>query len=122
MLFLHFFVNIRVFKKCFNGKEKLRLLNTIGVSCKVSDTTVKDNEKSIQTVCYPGKEEKNLTETRVRFYKQMKPKTSYYLPPEEKSMLQAIKRVGYQVYYSSRVDETIISDKLFQDNAWIVGN
>ena len=115
-------MNIRVFKKCFNGKEKLRLLNTIGVSCKVSDTTVKDNEKSIQTVCYPGKEEKNLTETRVRFYKQMKPKTSHYLPPEEKSMLQAIKRVRYQVYYSSRVDETIISDKLFQDNAWIVGN
>ena len=28
-----------------NGKENLRLPNTIGVSCKVSDTTVKDTEK-----------------------------------------------------------------------------
>ena len=35
-------------------------------------------------------------------------------------MLQAIKRVQYQVYYSSRVGETIISDILLQDNGWIV--
>ena len=37
-------------------------------------------------------------------------------------MLQAIKRVQYQVYYSSRVGETIISDILLQDNGWIVDN
>ena len=41
-LLFYMFVKIKVLKKCFNGKEKLRLLNTIGVSCKVSDTTVKD--------------------------------------------------------------------------------
>ena len=82
--FLHVFVKIKVLKKCFNGKEKLRLLNTVDVSCKVSDTTVKDVEKSIKTVCYPGKEEKNLTETCVRLYKQRKPKTSQSLPPEQK--------------------------------------
>ena len=33
------------------------LLNTIGVSCKVSDKIVKDVEKFILTVCYSGKEE-----------------------------------------------------------------
>ena len=38
------------------------LLNTIGVSFKVSDSTVKDVEKSIQAVCYPGKAEKILAE------------------------------------------------------------
>ena len=43
----------------------------------------------------------------------MKTKISQSLPPEENSMLQAIKCVHYQVYYSSRVDETIISDILF---------
>ena len=37
-------------------------------------------------------------------------------------MLQAIKCVHYQVYYLSRVDETIISDILLQDNGRIVGN
>ena len=60
-----------ILQKCFNGKEKLGLLNTIGVSCKFSDTTVRDVEKSIQTVCYPEKEEKSLTKTGVRLYKQM---------------------------------------------------
>ena len=37
-------------------------------------------------------------------------------------MLQAIKRIHFQVYYSSRVDKTIISDILLQDNGWIVDN
>ena len=55
-------------------------------------------------------------------YKQRKTKTSQSLPPEEKSMLQAIKRIHFQVYYSSRVDKTIISDILLQDNGWIVDN
>ena len=52
--------------KYLNGKEKLRLLNTTGVSCKVSDTIFQDVEKFIQTICYPGREEKSFTETRVR--------------------------------------------------------
>ena len=62
-------------------------------------------EKFIQIVCYPWKEGECLTETRVLLYKQMKAKTSQSLPTEEKWMSQAIKRVYYQVFYSSRVDE-----------------
>ena len=46
----------------------------------------------------------------------MKAKTFQSLPPDEKLMLQAIKRIHYQVYYWSRVDEAIISDILLQDN------
>ena len=90
-------------------KEKLRLLNTIGVSCKVSDTIVEDVEKFIQTVCYPGIEEESFAETRVQVYKQMKTKTSPSLTPEETSM-QTIKYVYYQVLQASRIDEIIISD------------
>ena len=41
----------------FKGKEKLRLLNTNGASCKVSETSVKDVEKFIESVRYSGKEE-----------------------------------------------------------------
>ena len=63
-----------------------------------------DVEKFIQTVSYSGKEGETLTETRVRLYKQMKTKTSQSWPPDEKSMLQAIKYVHYQVYYWSNVD------------------
>ena len=40
--FLHVAGKIKVIKKCLNEKEKLRRLNTIGVSCKVSNTAVKD--------------------------------------------------------------------------------
>ena len=106
--------------KCLNGKEKLRLLNTIGVSYKVSDKTVKCVEKLIQTIYYPGRIEESLTETRVWLHKQMKTKTFQPLPPGETSMLQAITRVHYQVFYSSWVDETIISNILLQGNGWIV--
>ena len=45
LLFLHGFGKIRVLKKCLNGKEKLRLLYTIDVSCKISETAVRDLEK-----------------------------------------------------------------------------
>ena len=55
--------------KCLSGKEKLRLLNTIGVSCKVSDIIVEDVEKFIQAVCYPGRQEEIFTKTKVRLYK-----------------------------------------------------
>ena len=55
--------------KCLHRKEKLRLLNTVGVSCKVSDTTIEDIEKFIQTVCYLGREQESLTETRLQVNK-----------------------------------------------------
>ena len=112
----------KVFKKCLSGKEKLRFLSTIGVSWKVSDMAVKDVEKFIQTVYYSGKKEGSLTEIRVRLYRQIKTKTSQSLPPDEKSMLQAIKCVLYYVYCWSRVYEAFISDILLQDNVWIVNN
>ena len=49
-------------------------------------------------------------------------KTSQSLPPDEKSMLQAIKSIHYEVYYCSTVDEDIVSDIFLQDNVYIVDN
>ena len=49
-------------------------------------------------------------------------KTSQSLPLKEKWMLQAIKGINYHLFYSSRVDESIISDILLQDNDWMVDN
>ena len=115
-----FVTYLYVLKKCLNRKEKIRLLNTIGVPCK--DTTVKYVEKFIQTVCFSREDEGSFTENKLRLYKQMKLKTSQSLPTNERSMLQAIKRVHYQVYYWPRVNETIISDILLQDNGWIGNN
>ena len=90
-------MKIKVLKKCLKGK-KLRLLNTIGASCKVSEAALTDAEKFIQTVFCSGKEEKGVTETGVRLYKQTKAKTSQSLPPDEKLMLQTFKRILYEVY------------------------
>ena len=77
-------------------------------------------EKFIQTVCHSGKEEDSLTETRVRLYKQMNIITSQSLPPDKKSMLQAVKSIHYEVYYCLTVDEAIVSDILLQNNIWII--
>ena len=37
-------------------------------------------------------------------------------------MLQTSKRILYEVYYWSRVDEAIVSDNLLRDNGWIIDN
>ena len=89
---------IKVLKRCRNGKQ-LRFLNTIVVSCKVSEAAVTDVERFIQTVCCSAKEEMGETETRVRLYKQMKTKTAHSSPPDEKLILQTFKRILYKVYY-----------------------
>ena len=62
---LHATGKIRILKKCLNGNVKPKLLNTICISHKVSDTRVKDVEKFIQNVCYSGKEEESLTKPTV---------------------------------------------------------
>ena len=69
-----------------------------------------------------GKKERVLLKPGCYSINKWKQKTSQSLPTEEKWMLQAIRRVYYQVFYSSRVDETIIRDILLQGNGWIVGN
>ena len=43
-------------------------------------------------------------------------KTSQSLPTDEKSMLEAIKSIYYEVCYSLTIDEAIVSDILLQDN------
>ena len=69
-------------------------------------------EKFIQTVCYSGKAEEGLTETRVRLDKQKNIKASQSLPPDEKSRLQAIKSIHYEVYCCLTVDEAVVTDIL----------
>ena len=49
-------------------------------------------------------------------------KKTQSLPPDGKSILQAIKCILYLVYDWSRVDEAIISDILLQNSGWIVNN
>ena len=69
-----------------------------------------------------SKKEESLTEVSVPLYKQIKTKTSQSLPPDGKSILQAIKCILSLVYDWSRVDEAIISDIMLQNSGWIVNN
>ena len=44
---------------------KFKFLKSVSMEKKSSEAAVRDFEKSIQTVCYSGKEEQSLTETMV---------------------------------------------------------
>ena len=89
----------KVFKKCVNSKEKMNLLQDIGVPSTINKKAVDKVSKFIQTMCYSQMEDESVIETKVRIYKQLKTKTSQSKPPDKNSMLQAIKRIHYQLYY-----------------------
>ena len=83
------------------------MFHATGVSCKVSDTTVKDVESLFKLFATLEKK-KSLTETRVQLkntFKQHNIKASQSLPPDEKAMFQAIERIHYEVHYRSELDE-----------------
>ena len=71
-------------------------------------------------MCYFGMEDESVTETRVRIYKQLKTKTSQSIPPDENSMLQAIKRIHYQSYYRLGSDITVIPEIDLSENVWMI--
>ena len=62
---LNFVGKIKVLKNFLNRKEKLRLLNTIDASCKVSERSVKDIEKLLKLFATLKKKKKVLTKTSV---------------------------------------------------------
>ena len=86
--------------KCLNGKEKLRLINTIGISCKVSECW-----KVYSNCLLP------LERRRVPYWNQgaivqtNESKNFSVFTNRGKVDVASIKRVYYQVFYSSRVDE-----------------
>ena len=89
----------KVFKKCVNSKEKMNLLQDIGLPSTINKKAVDKVSKFIQTMCYSQMEDESVIETKVRIYKQLKTKTPQSKPPDKNSILQAIKRIHYQLYY-----------------------
>ena len=57
---------VKVFKKCVNSEEKMNLLQDIGVPSTINEKTVRKVPKLNQTMCFSGKEDKSVTEARVR--------------------------------------------------------
>ena len=77
----------------------MNFLQDTGVPLTINEETVGKLPKFTQTMCYSGMEDEWITETGVRIKKQLKMKTSQSMPANENSMLQAIKRIHYQLYY-----------------------
>ena len=79
--------------------QKVSLFNGFGETSTVNYKVPPKVSKFIQTICYAGLEIKNLVEFRVKLYSKMKTKTLLILPPDPKSMEQAILRIHHQLYY-----------------------
>ena len=61
---------------------------------------------------YSAMEDESVAETRARIYKKLKTKTSQSIPPEESFMLQAIKRIHYQLHYWFLSDIALICQRM----------
>ena len=70
-------------------------------------------------MCYARMEDKSVTETKVRIYKQLKTKTSQVISPDKNSMLQAIKRIHHQLYYWLRSNIAVIPEIDLSENRWM---
>ena len=106
--------------KCLDGKEKLRLLNTIGVSYTVSDKTVNVLKSYFKLFTILGEWKRVLLKKGCDYINKWKQKLFSLYHQEKRRCYKLITRVHYQVFYSSWVDETIISDILLKGNGWIV--
>ena len=109
----------KVLNKVVKDIRVLDLLITIGVKSG-TPTNYDDVEKFIRTVCYSGRKDESLVETRVRLYQKQKVKTSQSLPADPDSMKQAILRINYQLYYWLRSDQPMIEIIPLQENGWKV--
>ena len=109
----------RVLNKVLKDVRLLELLETLGCKSGVPDN-YRNIEKFIQTVCYAGRIDESLVETRVRLYEKQKVKTSQSLPADPDSMKQAILRINYQMYYWKRSDQAIVDEIPLEENGWNV--
>ena len=107
----------KVFKKCLIGKEKLIRLNTLVFHAKFQRWQLKMLKSLFRL--FPTLETRKGVLLKQEYDCT---KTSQSLPPDEKSLLQAIKCILCHVYDWSGVDEAIISDILLQDSGQIVNN
>ena len=99
-----------------NSKEKMNLLQDIGVVSAVIEATVGKVSKFFQTMCYSRMKDESVTEKRVRIYKQLKTKTSQSIPPDENSMWEAIKWIHYQLYYWLQSNTCVIPEIDLSEN------
>ena len=110
---------IRVFNKILKKPSVLSDLETLGQGSGLPVEYSKI-ERFVKTVCFAGKENETLVETRERLYNKQKVKSSQSLPPDPDSLKQAILRANHQMYYWSRLNIPIVRTIPLSDNGWML--
>lgn len=109
---------VKTLKKIKKNPSRLQLINAIGREETLSESEVEKIKEFIRTTMYNGKSAESYLETRVRLYKSMKTKTSMSIPPDQHSMVQAIKRVHYQAFHWYRCTDIRIPNISLEDHGW----
>ena len=87
---------VKVIRKCIKEPESLDLLTLLGKDTSFTEDEEIDVSTFVKNICYNGKENETLIETKIRLYNTKK--SSLPLPPNPKSLKQAL-WVYHQVYW-----------------------
>ena len=109
---------VKVLTKVQENPSILSLIKNLGVQRTLDNDTIIFAEEFVRKVIYNGKAKEGYTQTRVRLYKTSISKSTLMLPPDQNSLLQAIKRVHHQVYTWLRSNETNIDGLRYQEFGW----
>ena len=109
---------VKVLTKVQENPSILSLIKNLGVQRTLDNDTIIFAEEFVRKVIYNGKAKEGYTQTRVRLYKTSISKSTLMLPPDQNSLLQAIKRVHHQVYTWLRSNETNIDVLRYQEFGW----
>ena len=101
-------VKLKVFKKIVRNSSHLNMIQSLGQVESLTDEVIEVVKRFIQTIIYNGSLNESFVESRVRFYKNLKKKTSAAIPADPDSTLQEIKRVHLQSFIWLRCLDPII--------------
>ena len=116
--YLHGVGKVKVFKKIESQNELLKLLDGLGNSSRISDNLEEKSKQFVQCVCYSGRKDEGLVETRVRLYRKMKVKSSVSLPPDPDSLKYHLFRVNYQLFEWIRFANAMLEERDLKDSGW----
>ena len=116
--YLFYASKTKVLKRAQENMNSFLYIKNLGNSTVLEEGAKSEIFKSIQRICYDGKETESLTELRVRLYRKMKSKTSQNMPADKYSLEQHISCAHYQTWIWMHVKVKIILDVDIQEYGW----
>ena len=106
---------VKALQKIQQKLSFLSLVRNIDVERILDGHTIGCAMDLVRKVVYTGKTKENYIQTRIRLYKSSTPKSTTMIPPDPDSLLQAIKRVHYQVFIWLRSHEENMNSLRYQE-------